>query len=366
MSLLLQDPADPGAPYLLECLLTACDTAVHGGGAFAWATAQGAEVLLGDKTFQKFLGRGSFDLVIGIDAVTNPSALAKLSSLSASVPSLKVDVFLHSRPKALFHPKACWFVGPDGGTIIAGSGNLTLGGLRGNWEAFSILHVTKAEIEKIEAQWLAWRTRHQSLFRNPSAPEVVAEAAKNTGWKSRSRGPDGEHGTSAATEDASANEASEVTADSPVLIAEIPKAGNRWNQANFSLSIYEGYFGAKAGTQRRIILRHVSDAGQLVTLESRPSVEVASQNYRFELAAAAGIPYPAKGRPVAVFVRQPSGIFVYRLVLPADPGYAPVNTLLGAKWKGRNREMRRITTTASELQKYWPQSPILNPSEPGE
>jgi len=63
MTLFIQDPADPEAPYLLERILDACNSASTGVGAFAWATAMGLKLLLEDKTFASFMSRGAFELV---------------------------------------------------------------------------------------------------------------------------------------------------------------------------------------------------------------------------------------------------------------------------------------------------------------
>lgn len=364
MSLSLQNPADPSAPYLLEHILDACQGAKKGGGAFAWATAAGVQLLLEDSTFSEFLSGGPFDLVLGVDAITNARALARLASVVASRPSLSVQMFLHSRPNALFHPKICWFGGSRGGTAITGSGNLTVGGLRGNWEAFATEKLGASQLRALEAQWQAWKIQNAAVFRSPSDPAVIAEAAKNVGWHSRVRTTDGERGGPEEIEPEAI--ALPFSVDSPVLIAEIPRAGNRWNQANFDMRTYEGYFGARVGSQRRVILRHVSSTGRLEELESRPSVEVASHNYRFELSAASGLAYPTNGRPTAVFIRQPSGVIVYRLLLPSDAGYISVLSVLDAEWNGPVGRMRRIVTSAERLREFWPDAPFWNMTEPPE
>ena len=151
---------------------------------------------------------------------------------------------------------------------------------------------------------------------------------------------------------------SDHTVSEAVLIAEIPRAGDRWNQANFDLATYEGYFGAKAGTQRRIVLRSVTGRGELAPPESRPSVEVASQNYRFELAAARHLAYPANGRPVAIFVREAARSFLYTLLLPGDSGYDQVASLLTSLWRGRADRMRRVRTDVHTLAAAWPGAPL--------
>jgi hypothetical protein len=179
------------------------------------------------------------------------------------------------------------------------------------------------------------RTAHRRRGRTRSQPNAA----------SRSREPD-------------SVESNRPSADLAALVAEIPRAAGRWNQANFDLSTYEGFFGARIGEQRTIQLQHVGTDGTLGPLERRPSVEVKSRNFRFELEAASGLPYPPQGRPIAIFVRQASGSFLYRLLLPADPQHASLVRFLDEKWTGRSDRMRRVQTTIRELREYWPESPM--------
>jgi hypothetical protein len=317
----------------------------------------GLKLVFDDPAFLKFASKGTFDLVVGLDAVTNPPAIAKLVDLCSAVPSLSASIFLHSRPRTLFHPKFCWFAGRRFGTLIAGSGNLTMGGLQGNWEAFTVTRLSRQQMSSIEKQWGAWKGIAAHDLLSPADPRVVVEAAKNKGWASRRR-------TSAPGEPdeatpAEAEETAAFDASAEALVAEIPKAGSRWNQANFDRDSYEKFFGAKVGTQRRIVLRHVNANGLLGELESRPSVEVVSQNYRFELAAASGLSYPAAGgRPVGVFVRQAAGDFLYRLLMPGTAEYTEIAALLSANVKVTGSGMRRLKTSVGSLQTACPKLAI--------
>src|SRR5262249_15541221 len=118
------------------------------------------------------------------------------------------------------------------------------------------------------------------------------------------------------------------------LVAEIPKASTRWNQANFDKASYEGFFGVPVSTGGRIVLRHVSATGGLGPAEPRPGVAVKSHNYRFELAAASGLAYPARGRPIGVFVRTSAGMILYSLLMPGDVNHAVVASFLKDRWLG--------------------------------
>jgi hypothetical protein len=146
-----------------------------------------------------------------------------------------------------------------------------------------------------------------------------------------------------------------------VLIAEIPRAGDRWGQANLDKENFEGFFGASAAVQRRILLQHVRPDGTASPIESRPSVARKSKNYSFELGAAAGLYPPGPARPIAVYVKTTAGVFLYQLLMPGDPAHEAVSAFLSARWTGRTDRMRRVLTTVDDLQAAWPDSPLWSP-----
>jgi HKD family nuclease len=365
MTLSFQDPNDPDGLYLVEALLEACQKATRGGAAFAFATASGAKLFLEDEVFVTFAKANSFDLVIGIDAITNEEALKAIVKATDSATGVKVYVFLHDRPQSLFHPKFCWFRTPTGGQLVVGSGNLTIGGLRANWEAYSVNALGKAEASDIVTAWTRWMSDNSSFLLAPNDPKVLERAKHNTGWarlvkpeeesdKKKAKGATGAVSGEAATEP--------IRDGDDVLVAEIPRSGNRWNQANFDLHTYEHFFGAKLGTQRRILLQHVDSDGHLADVENRPSVAVRSQNYRFELEAASGLRYPKKLRPIAVFVRVAKRTFRYRLLMPSDSHYATAQTFLDQKWTEQGNRVRRVVVKVEELRKAWPSAVLWNAS----
>ena len=83
--------------------------------------------------------------------------------------------------------------------------------------------------------------------------------------------------------------------------------------------------------------------------EVRPSVSVASQNYRFELEAANGLDYP-KGnqRPIAIFARVSQRDFIYTLLMPGQDGYDAVMNFIATKEKP-SAKMRRLILAANEV-----------------
>lgn len=332
--------------YLLEHLLVESIGAVRGGAIFAWANANGVASLLEDDAFDEFLVAGNFRLFVGTDSITDPPAVNRLIEVSTKRPRLDVRAFM-SPTSSLFHPKMAWFEHEAHLSLIVGSGNLTMGGLKSNWEAFVVLKLTGTArtdaLRGIEG-FLTSVTAHLLPITDT---RVLERAKRNTGNERSLR-------LSAQP----VPQADVASAVEEVLVAEIPKAGNRWAQANFDLENYEGFFGAKVGSQRRISLHHVGPSGALGEVESRPSVEVASQNYRFELAAARGLSYPTTGSPIGVFLRLATGEFLYSLLLPGHPGYEDVDRLLATNWHGRADRKRRVRFSADEVRAAWPASPL--------
>lgn len=345
VGLCLQNPGDDEG-YLLEALLDASQGSTGGGAIFAWCNEPGVKALLEDETFTRFLRRSSFELIVGVDSITDRAALEAIANVSLRRPNLAARAFVHDQD-ALFHPKLAWFESKSSLTLIIGSGNLTIGGLRGNWEAYATCRLRGRSADATKNRILGWINSRRASLLNLDDPRVIERTKQNVGNERDLKRLQKSPAPKAIRK-----------AESPVLIAEIPRAGQRWGQANFDVEHYEGFFGAKVGTQRRIVLYHVADDGNLGPLESRPSVEVDSRNYRFELAAARGHRYPSRDRPIGVFLRLATGEFLYRLLFPADPQYRTVNQILAAHWSGPPGRMRRITLSWADLHRDWPNSPL--------
>ena len=247
---------------------------------------------------------------MGTDSITDPAAVERLIEISTARPRLDVRAFM-SPTSSLFHPKMAWFEHDTHLSLIVGSGNLTTGGLRSNWEAFVVLKLKDQERNEALAEIEGFLTAHTDHLLPIADPRVLERVQENTGNERSLRAAPA---VAPPTPDISAS-------IEEVLVAEIPKSGDRWAQANFDQANYEEFFGAKVGSQRRISLHHVDASGVLGDVESRPSVEVLSQNYRFELAAARGLAYPTGAPPIGVFLRLTTGEFLYCLLLPGDPGF---------------------------------------------
>lgn len=349
----LQDPGSTEG-YLLEALLESAEKAERGGGSYAWASSTGVELLAGDAVFQDFLARGTFELVVGVDWVTDEASLDRLHGFAEEFEGFSVKVFVHDLRPIIYHPKYAWFrVGTDL-IVLCGSGNLTRGGLLGNWEAFSELVLEGVEADRVEAQVRDWVRAWDEYLLPLDDPRVLERAAGNSG---RDEFP--------ISRDPTPGDEPPVPIDrgAQVLVTEIPgqPGSPRWSQANFRLQDYQEFFGAQVGSQRRIVLYHVGLDASVGELESRPNVDVESGNYRFELGAATHLEYPdylAVGRPIGVFVRLADRTFIYSLLMPGEPTYDHVSAILDERSNEREGNMRRARMTAAELLELWPDAPL--------
>ena len=400
--LFIQDPSYKNSMYLHETLLSECINSIKGGGAYAFATKDGINMLLTDENFKIFLTKGVYTLIVGTDDITNEHAVNALIELKQKYGKhLVVKAYIHKNKGSTFHPKFSWFQKKDGGSLVLGSGNLTQKGLRHNREAYSVIQHTTDEMEKVVAEWEEWYTHSAPFLFDIDDPIVMIRAKQNTEqtravseakasvrkeiahsqandelasvYENQPQDPKRvKIATPKKTSNVSVKKEQEVpttqvvitdedvdidasywciTDESDVLIAEIPKSGNRWKQANFDKNTFENYFGATCGENGayRILLRCVNSDGSMCETEIRPSVSVASQNYRFELEAANGLSYPSgSNRPIAVFARVSQRDFIYTLLMPGSTGYDETLTFMAKKQKPSAR-MRRLTYIAKDV-----------------
>ena len=357
--LVIQDPTNEQSTYLLESLLDAFRSAEKIAGAFAFVSSAGVRLFAEDKAFQDVARTHPVDLVVGIDAVTNERALDRLDALSKEYPNVSVRAFLNPRRESLYHPKFCWTRRRRGGSLITGSGNLTEGGLLGNWEAYSVEELNQAGIDAVESAWNNWTEKHAASLLPLDNAEVRRLASNNNVL---AREGDLPAVVAPAVVPAAGEEpitTQLIASSAAVLVAEIPQSGDRWKQVNFHLEDYRNFFGVREGVERLVVFRHVRPDGTMDEYErNRPPVTVRSRNFRFELAAASGIPYPTDGRPIGVYTRIATRTFFYRLLLPSDLQYTTVSALLERRAGPPARIMRSVRLTVADLRREWPNSPF--------
>lgn len=154
----IQDPTYGNTKPLRETILNNCSDMKVGAGAYAFATSEGVNFLLGDERFRDFISDGSFFLVVGTDDITNVRALRTLKDLENEFSgNLKVRVYIHDAIGSIFHPKYSWFQSKvSGGKLIIGSGNMTKRGMRNNREAYAVIDLDEAQLEEVKREWNRW------------------------------------------------------------------------------------------------------------------------------------------------------------------------------------------------------------------
>jgi len=298
-------------------------------------------------------------------------AIAELDEVRKVTPNINALVHLPAHPRSIFHPKFVWFRKSDGGVLITGSGNLTAGGLRWNIEAFHVTELDSNGIEQVVQQWATYKLRCESSLLSTNDPKVTVLLERNKERRQRMQGrglDDGTEieaikdsklsGTALEEEPIDVDTMPLVLDSSRVLVAEIPKSGDRWKQVNFDIDTFTNFFGASKTVARNAYFFHVRTDGTVGEQEVRPAVSVASQNYRFELDAASGKNYPESGRPIGVFVRIAARTFTYMLLMPDDSAYDLIIELLNNTSPSVGKKMRRVVFAASEVRSIWPTSPL--------
>lgn len=364
-----QDPNLDKSPTLHEIVLSNIERAVDGGGAYAFASIGGVQLLLRDENFQKYLKKQNFSLIIGTDSITSEKAVHELCAIQDSYKTLNIRGYLNPNSQgSLFHPKFSWFeFGDASGKLIIGSGNMTVKGLRQNKEAIGEITLDPTALEQFKNEWFNWIDENEERLYPINSKEVLERVKLNDFTqmnKIASFKDKADKDIKAIMDsDFEMTEEDDISPwikplDDKALICEIPKASNRWSQANFSKYIFEEYFGATAGVNSgyRILIRNQNYRGDFQEIESRPSVSVKSKNFRFELDAAKGKQYPNDNKkPIAIFIKVGVRMFKYCLLMPMDPFYGQFHALLrvlpreGTRVKRRIVEQRLLRTYCSEL-----------------
>lgn len=413
MELMIQDPTYAAGMRLGEVLIDACNKGTDGAGAFAFAAENGIDLFLGDDDFRNYITNNKYELVVGTDSITDPKAVSSLREYCTLYRNLTVYGYIHDSRKYLFHPKLTWFETPTGGLSIIGSGNLTERGLFHNVEMYSYNELSSEDFAELKAGWTDWlnysiannfifdindpiidyavnlsaskkrgvSTKTESTTGKPVEPGEILSAlyekqpkvtsVKKSGVASKCR--TARPNTKKATEviEQSIPKTTPVTVEPAnssiwtvlpsdrVLVAEVPRAKGRWKQINFNKASFQKYFGATpggAGGTYRILLKSVDKDGTLGITENRPSVSVASHNWRFEISAANGLDYPSgNNRPYVIFSEVSTRSFLYELIMPDDSRYAEVDDYVNT-WKGRNRVngIARIITDVNDIKPSTP------------
>lgn len=366
MLLNIQDLSYSDNYTVYDAINNSSENAIHGGAVFAFASESGIELLFQLENIKSILNLGSFLLVVGIDDITNERAINKLLSLMEEYPNLVVKAYYKNGNRGIFHPKFLWFEKEGNiGNLLVGSGNLTLRGFKENVEAFTLNQLNTEETLSVKEKFFSW-IDESSVYLKELNDESVIERVRENKIQVVRRPQTRVTEEVVTEEDTTDIQPEEIVVNidyeqdewsfdlnNQVLVAEIPKSGSRWKQVNFSKTVFENFFGAEAHgmNQEVILLRNVNNEGNLQDIETRPAVSVASDNYRFELNAASGIPYPNEGAPIGIFIKVTPGAFIYVLVFPTENIYSDILDFLDANAViRRTGEKKRVISTCNEIE----------------
>ncbi|WAH64056.1 phospholipase D family protein [Xanthomonas hortorum] len=351
----IQDPTDPKTHYLYEAIIGAATEATTWRGMYAFATRGGVDQLIEDPVVHDFMRRGGeIDLIVGIDAVTNRQTLERMQELETRHCRFHPRVFWNTT-HGLFHPKISHFGYADGRKkLIVGSGNLTPGGLRHNFEGYSV--VSGGRCEKLDLYSLdAFIARHAADIR-PIDQEALDRAALNI-MRPVAGVPRPQVPQPTPPEVRPLPAASAAVLDR-ILLAQVPAAGERWSQVHFNTEITEQYFRVTDVANQRVYLTRIDNSGVRGDEEVRQVVfSQANGNHKIEIAAAKRLDYP-ESPPLLVFRERQARCFDYMLVMPGTPGYAPLS-MLSQALPTIGRGLRRAITDVATHAQTWPASPLL-------
>lgn len=355
----LQDPTDPDTTYLFEAIVAAASGSSRWWGMYAFATRNGVDNLLGDPAIEAFLhGGGDGQVVVGIDAITNRVTLERLLHFQAAYPGFKPRVFWNSE-NGLFHPKLSIFEYPDGRrTLVLGSGNLTPGGFQSNFEAYTVISAAPGEALDLSS-FDEFLLRHAANIRAIDNAALV-EAAKNV-VKITKKPPAAPPPIAPAAVAA----APAAVTGLRVLVAQVPRAGGRWQQIHLNADVVHEFFRVTDTHAQRVFLTPVSAAGMRGDEEVKPIVYSAgsNKNYKLESSKGKGEPYPAGTPPIIVYLERQLRTFDYILVMPDAAAY-PALLAITTGYPAIGKGLPRVILDVADFQAAWPTSPLLTAPPP--
>lgn len=325
--LVIQDETYSDSLHLDEVLLSLIPSAECGAAAFAFATRDGLNAIFNSVEFKEFCRQGHhFELYIGIDDVTNDRTLEYAKQLSLEHSGrLTVKVYYRDDEQTIFHPKTTWFKSggsPEGGTVLIGSGNLTLRGLQSNTEMFGWIDQDSEGFTETLRGWNRWieEATKDGLIYRADDPAVIRRAKANK-WRS------GERIRIASPE---SHARLEPYDDKALMISAIPRQRSRgWTQFAMAKRFYDGYFGFEheemdgrtiAKGSRRVLLHAVKEDGTFMPAESRRgNISGASRNFRMEIDGARNVVVDPGKNPMVVFVKTGQRDYVYQVVGTDSP-----------------------------------------------
>lgn len=348
MSLILQDPNASAPNLLLDELEKHFKDADSIYCAFAFVTARGINLLFEQDEVKANLKQAKIHLIIGMDAITDTKAVEKLSALCSEHKNFSVQAFLPNSG-GIFHPKFSWIKKGKTGVVITGSGNLTNGGLKNNFEAFSVAQIDQQTVKVVENIWEKFLSDNPDSLFDLDTKEVKEAAQQNAKYKKAIK---------KIRKEAGKKVDSNVIPKTggAVFIEELTK-GRGGKQRDVGKWAAENYFGLN----QKLFLTHLNEKGERADEETRRISDKSSSNWAFDLDASKGI-NPTNGHmPIAVFIRTSPQNFFYHIVSENSKHYKTVSNYLNKVAEkvpaGRAKRLKE-EMSIQKLQEIWPTAPF--------
>jgi hypothetical protein len=148
-----------------------------------------------------------------------------------------------------------------------------------------------------------------------------------------------------------------LTGTEPVLVAQVPKAGNRWEQVHFNMDVGRRFFRVEEGEEKTVALERVDASGKAIGNYTRKLVLGPNRNYRIEFEFEPAVDYPEQGRPLLGILELSLRTFRYVTLMPGDSGHAEM--LRATKeLESVGAGLPRVITTLDEVELRWEGCPL--------
>lgn len=316
-----------------------------------------------ESSLRKFLGEksNSVNWIVGVDqGITTRDALLYLRGIKKDFGTrFEVKVFSAGNDNFVFHPKLYWVKGERFHRLVAGSSNLTAGGLLGNFEISIRLQLDaklkedQRAIDEVEEIWRAFSTPDPPMDRGnllglSSAIALVPKATKEE-RKARSTLHKRRHPFNKADKGSAIRKRlrrkrqvhgkrGKVTGRKTwrQLIMDV-LTETRGTQVQLPTEVLGTFFGATSRGRGTIKLSEVAH-GNIVKSDWRPFVNPRSnKTHRIEITGIRGLDRPL----IVVFERRAVGNFLYKVVPNSSMRYETLNELLGKRGRQTLPQSRR-------------------------
>lgn len=143
-----------------------------------------------------------------------------------------------------------------------------------------------------------------------------------------------------------------------VLLAQVPKAGDRWKQVHFNMDVASQFFRVLAAGAQMMTFERISPGGKVLHRASHPLVlSEINGNCKIEFDFDPVTEYPTDGRPLLLILELDTRYFRYLALMPGATGY-PEMSALNARLPSVGNGLRRNITNLDEIELHWPGCPL--------